>query len=61
MTAPKPARVSYPVNYTVPVVRVALVRDADAPSRILDLTIHDHVIVGNGTEQFVSLDERGLI
>lgn len=30
-------------------------------ARLLDLEIHDHVIIGNGTERWVSLKERGLL
>ncbi len=30
-------------------------------ARLLDLDIHDHVIIGNGTERWVSLKERGLL
>ena len=33
---------------------------ADA-ARLLDLTVHDHIIIGNGTGTWVSLAERGLI
>ena len=33
-------------------------RDAAA---LLDLNLHDHIIVGNGTASWVSLAERGLI
>src|SRR5438046_2717643 len=33
---------------------------ADA-ARLLDLTVHDHIIIGNGTGAWVSLAERGLI
>ena len=33
---------------------------ADA-ARLLDLTVHDHIIVGNGTGAWVSLAERGLM
>src|SRR5947207_6338115 len=33
---------------------------ADA-ARLLDLNLHDHIIVGNGTGAWVSLAERGLI
>jgi DNA repair protein RadC len=31
---------------------------ADA-ARLLDLRLHDHIIVGNGTERWVSLAQRG--
>jgi DNA repair protein RadC len=30
-------------------------------ARLLDLEIHDHVIIGNGSERWVSLNERGLV
>ncbi|PYO21176.1 MAG: hypothetical protein DMD88_09755 [Candidatus Rokuibacteriota bacterium] len=30
-----------------------------ARARLLDLTVHDHIIVGNGTGAGVSLAERG--
>ena len=33
---------------------------ADA-ARLLDLNLHDHIIIGNGTGAWVSLAERGLI
>ena len=33
---------------------------ADA-ARLLDLTVHDHLIVGNGTGAWVSLAERGQV
>lgn len=33
---------------------------ADA-ARLLDLTIHDHVIIGNGAGGYVSLAEKGLL
>ncbi len=33
---------------------------ADA-ARLLDLRLHDHLIVGNGTGQWVSLSERGQL
>ena len=33
---------------------------ADA-ARLLDVNLHDHIIIGNGTEAWVSLAERGLI
>jgi DNA repair protein RadC len=31
---------------------------ADA-ARLLDLRLHDHIIVGNGTDRWVSLAQRG--
>jgi len=33
---------------------------ADA-ARLLDLRLHDHIIVGNGTERWVSLAQRGQL
>ena len=30
-------------------------------ARLLDVNLHDHIIIGNGTEAWVSLAERGLI
>ena len=33
---------------------------ADA-ARLLDLTVHDHIIIGNGTGVWVSLAERGQV
>ncbi len=30
-------------------------------AKLLDLKIHDHVVIGNGTEQFTSLSERGAM
>ena len=33
---------------------------ADA-ARLLDINVHDHIIIGNGTEAWVSLAEGGLI
>ena len=33
---------------------------ADA-ARLVDIRLHDHVIIGNGTEKWVSLAQRGLI
>ncbi len=29
--------------------------------RLLDLRVHDHVVIGNGTAAFVSMAERGLM
>jgi DNA repair protein RadC len=40
---------------------VRLTRQLADGARLLDLEIHDHVIIGNGTERWVSLKERGLI
>jgi len=30
-------------------------------ARLLDLRLHDHVIIGNGTAQWVSLAQRGAL
>jgi DNA repair protein RadC len=30
-------------------------------ARLLGLKIHDHVIIGNGTDQYVSMTEKGLM
>ncbi len=30
-------------------------------ARLLDLRLHDHLIIGNGTEQWVSLAQRGAL
>ena len=36
-----------------------LTRQLADGARLLDLRLHDHIIVGNGTEQWVSLAQRG--
>jgi DNA repair protein RadC len=36
-----------------------LTRQLADGARLLDLQLHDHVIIGNGTEQWVSLAQRG--
>jgi len=38
-----------------------LTRQLAEGARLLDLRLHDHVIIGNGTERWVSLAQRGLI
>jgi DNA repair protein RadC len=38
-----------------------LTRQIADGARLLDLRLHDHIIIGNGTEQWVSLAERGLL
>jgi len=38
-----------------------LTRQLAEAARLLDLRLHDHVIIGNGTEQWVSLAERGQL
>jgi DNA repair protein RadC len=40
---------------------VALTRKLVECSKLLDLTIHDHVVVGNGSERYVSMAERNLL
>src|SRR5215471_9904342 len=40
---------------------VRLTRQLVDASKVLDLPIHDHVIVGNGSDAYVSLASRGLI
>lgn len=38
-----------------------LTRQLSEAARLLDLKIHDHVIIGNGTGQWVSLAQRGAL
>jgi DNA repair protein RadC len=38
-----------------------LTRQLVDAGRLLDLTVHDHVIIGNGSGAYVSLAGRGLI
>lgn len=38
-----------------------LTRQLAEGGRLLDLKVHDHVIVGNGTDKWISLAERGEI
>jgi len=38
-----------------------LTRQLGDAARLLDHTVHDHIIIGNGTGAWVSLAERGLI
>jgi len=40
---------------------IRLTRQLVDASKVLDLPIHDHVIVGNGSDAYVSLASRGLI
>jgi DNA repair protein RadC len=40
---------------------IRLTRQLVDGARLLDLRIHDHLIIGNGTERWVSLKERGLL
>jgi DNA repair protein RadC len=38
-----------------------LTRQLVDAAKLLDLHLHDHIIVGNGTNQWVSLAERGAL
>jgi DNA repair protein RadC len=38
-----------------------LTRQLFDAGKLLDVPVHDHVIIGNGTEAWVSLAERGLL
>lgn len=38
-----------------------LTRDLAKAAKLLDIRLHDHVIIGNGTEQFYSFDSMGGI
>lgn len=40
---------------------VRLTRQLVEAGKLLDITVHDHVILGNGTGDYVSLASRGLI
>lgn len=40
---------------------IRLTRQLVEAAKLLDLTIHDHIIIGNGTSAYVSLASRGLI
>ena len=40
---------------------VRLTRQIAEGARLVDLRLHDHVIIANGTGQWISLAERGLI
>jgi DNA repair protein RadC len=40
---------------------VHLTRQLAEGARLLGLKVHDYVIIGNGTESFVSLSHRGLL
>jgi DNA repair protein RadC len=40
---------------------IRLTRQLVEAAHLLDMHIHDHVIIGNGTASFVSLAERGVI
>jgi DNA repair protein RadC len=38
-----------------------LTRQLLEAGKLLDVQVHDHVIVGNGTDAWISLAERGLL
>jgi DNA repair protein RadC len=38
---------------------VRLTRQLANAAQLLDLKLHDHIIVGNGTDRWVSLAQRG--
>ena len=40
---------------------VALTRQLAEGAKLLGLKVHDHVIIGSGTDSFVSLAQRGLL
>ena len=40
---------------------VRLTRQLTEAARLLDLTIHDHVIIGNGTGAWASMTQKGLL
>jgi DNA repair protein RadC len=40
---------------------VRLTRELAEAAKLLDLKLHDHVIIGNGTFAYVSLSERGIL
>lgn len=40
---------------------IRLTRQLAESAKLLDVRLHDHVIIGNGTERWVSLSERGLV
>jgi DNA repair protein RadC len=40
---------------------IHLTRQLAEGARLLGIRVHDHVIIGNGTESFVSLSKRGLL
>ena len=40
---------------------VRLTRQLAEAGRVVDIRLHDHVIIGNGTERWVSMAQRGLI
>jgi DNA repair protein RadC len=40
---------------------VQLTRQLVVSARLLGLKLHDHVVIGSGTEAFVSFSGRGLL
>lgn len=46
---------------TPSVADIRLTRSLVEAGRIVEITIHDHVIVANGNESYVSLQEKGLL
>jgi DNA repair protein RadC len=38
-----------------------LTRQLVEGARLIDLRLHDHIIIGNGTERWVSLAQRGAL
>jgi DNA repair protein RadC len=40
---------------------VALTRQLAEGARLLGIRLHDHLVIGNGTGQWVSLAQRGLL
>jgi DNA repair protein RadC len=38
-----------------------LTRQLAEGTRLLGLKLHDHVVLGSGTDRFVSLSDRGLL
>lgn len=40
---------------------IKLTRQLCEAARLLELTIHDHVVIGNGTGRWVSLAQQGII
>jgi DNA repair protein RadC len=40
---------------------IRLTRQLVDVAKVLDLPIHDHVIIGNGTDAYVSMAGRGLV
>lgn len=40
---------------------IRLTRQLSAAGTLLDIKVHDHIIIGNGTDRWVSLAQRGLM